>query len=80
MTGAEGEMSDPVNDLRATSDAVLNDAERLTELETRQRSLDPADPEVDRLSREIEDLARRLSHKATAERQLSDEIGDAEAN
>ena len=44
MTGAEGEMSDPVNDLRATSDAVLNDAERLTELETRKRSLDPADP------------------------------------
>jgi len=80
MTGVEGDMSDPVNDLRATSDAVLNDAERLTELETRKRSLDPADPEVDRLSREIEDLARRLSHKATAERQLSDEIGDAEAN
>ena len=72
-------MSDPVNDLRATSDAVLNDAERLAELETRKRSLDPADPEVDRLSSEIEDLARRLSHKATAERQLSDEIKDTDA-
>ena len=80
MTGVEGDMSDPVNDLRATSDAVLNDAQRLTDLETRKRSLDPADPEVDRLSREIEDLARRLSHKATAERELSDEIKDPEAN
>ena len=80
MTGAEGDMSDPVNDLRATSDAVLNDAERLTELETKKRSLDPADPEVDRLSREIEELARRLSHKATAERELSEEIKGPEAN
>ena len=80
MTGTEGQMSDPVNDLRATSDAVLSDAERVTELETTKRSLDPADPEVDRLSREIEDLARHLSHKATAERELSDEIKDTDAS
>ena len=73
-------MSEAENDLRATSDAIQADAERVAELETRKRSLDPADPEVDRLSREIEDLAQRLSHKATAERELSDEIKEADAN
>ena len=73
-------MSEAENDLRATSDAVQADAERVAELEARKRALDPSDPEVDRLSSEIEDLAHRLSRKATAERELSDEIKDADAN
>ena len=69
-------MSDAEDDLKATSDAVLSDAERLSQLEIRKRTLDPSDPEFERLSREIEDLTRLLGRKATAERQLSEEIAD----
>ena len=68
-------MSDAETDLKATSDAVLSDAMQVAELERRKQILDPTDPEVDRLSREIEELTRRLAHKATAERELSEEIG-----
>ena len=72
-------MPDAENDLRATAEAVQHDAERLVDLESRKRSLDPADPEVDRLSRQIEDIAHGLAHKTTAQRELSAEIEGPES-
>jgi hypothetical protein len=71
-------MPDARSDLRATSEAIRDDAHLLADLEARKLSLDPADPEVDRLSREIQQLARTIGHKATAERELAEEIGKDE--
>lgn len=71
-------MTDSRDDLRATSEAVRDDAERLAELESTKLSLDPADPEVDRLSREIQQLVKTIEHKAAAERELAAETGKGE--
>jgi hypothetical protein len=70
-------MPDAREDLRATSEAIQDDAERLAELEARKRALDAADPLVEELSREIETLARAMANKATVERELSEEIQPA---
>lgn len=67
-------MPDPREDLRATSEAIQDDAEQLAALEERKRSLDPSDPQVEALSREVEALADRMAAKATAERELSQQI------
>lgn len=68
-------MPDARRDLRATSEAIRDDAQLLADLEARKLSLDAADPEVDRLSIEIQQLVRTIGHKAAAERQLAAEIG-----
>jgi hypothetical protein len=67
-------MTDAREDLRATSEAIQDDAERIAGLEARKRSLDAADPEVVELSRQIEVLTRGMADKAAAERELTDEI------
>jgi hypothetical protein len=71
-------MPDAKSDLRATSEAIRDDAHLLADLEARKLSLDPADPEVDKLSIEIQQLVRTIGHKATAELELAEEIGGAE--
>ena len=71
-------MPDARSDLRATSESIQDDAQTLADLEARKLSLDPADPEVDRLSVEVQQLVRTIGHKAAAERELADEIGGAE--
>ena len=67
-------MADARDDLRATSEAIQDDAEQLADLEARKRSLDPTDPAVAELSRLIERLAESVASKATAERELSEEL------
>ena len=67
-------MPDARDDLRATSDSILSDTDRLATLEERKRALDPADPEVLALSVQIEELSVRLRQQATAERQIAEEI------
>jgi hypothetical protein len=67
-------MPDASEDLRATSEAIQDDAERLADLESRKRALDAADPQVEELSREIETLTHGMADKATAERELSEEV------
>lgn len=71
-------MPEAKDDLRATAEAVQDDAHRLADLEAKKLSLDPSDPEVDRLSREIHELAQTIGHKAEAERELAEEVGGAE--
>lgn len=61
-------------DLRATSDALRNDAARLAELEDEKQSLDPADPRTDQLSAQVEELGAEIEDKSRAERELSTEI------
>lgn len=67
-------MSDKVDDLRATSDSIRADATRLNALEVEKRSLEPADPKVVELSRDIEAIAATLAAKAGVERLISEEI------
>ena len=67
-------MEDPGEDLRSTSESIQDDAEQLRRLEARKSELDPADPLVDELARQIENLVRRISDKLHAERDLSEEI------
>jgi hypothetical protein len=67
-------MADPLDDLRATSEALEADAERLAELEERKQRLDLTEPAMAELSREIETLVHRMADKATAERELAEEI------
>ena len=68
-------MPDAESDLRATAEAIQDDAQQLADLEARKLALDGADPEVDRLSVEIQELVRRIGHKAAAERALAEELG-----
>jgi hypothetical protein len=61
------------DDLRATSEDVVADAERLREIEERKQSLPPDDPELLTLSEEAERIARRLVPKTVAEKELAAE-------
>jgi hypothetical protein len=61
-------------DLRATSDAISSDVGRIGELEREKRELDPGDPRLKALSRDVERLAERIDAESVAERQLADEV------
>ena len=67
-------MPDARDDLRATSESIQSDAERLARLEARKQVLDPEDPEVLALSQEAEALTVRIRKQATAEREIAEEI------
>ena len=70
-------MSDAEDDLRATSEAIQDDAHLLADLEAKKLALEPTDPEVDRLSLAIQQLVQTISHKAAAELELAAELGEA---
>jgi hypothetical protein len=61
-------------DLHATEDSIRSDLDRLSTLEAAKTGLDPADPEVDRLSDEAVKLADGLASKTRAERELGEEL------
>jgi hypothetical protein len=61
-------------DLHATEDSIRSDLARLSALEVAKTALDPADPEVDRLSDEAVDLADGLARKTRAERELGQDL------
>jgi hypothetical protein len=65
---------DAKDDLRATSESIQSDAERLAALEARKQTLDPEDPEVLALSQQVEELTLRIRQQATAEREIAEEI------
>jgi hypothetical protein len=67
-------MPDTLDDLRATSEALEADAERLAELEDQKQRLELTEPAMVELSKEIELLVHRMADKATAERALAEEI------
>jgi hypothetical protein len=69
-------MSDDARqDLKATSDSIRRDAERLAEIERRKTELAPSDPRVDELSSEVERLVSDISDKAKAESELAESQG-----
>jgi hypothetical protein len=62
------------DDLKATSEAIVADADRLRGIEERKRALPEGDPQLLTLSEEAEAIARRLVPKTIAERQLTIEV------
>lgn len=69
-------MADLAEDLRATSEALEADAERLATLERQKQDMDATDPAVADLSRSIETLVHQMAARSTAERRLAEELAD----
>lgn len=61
-------------DLRAASDLLLRQIDRLYELESRKRELKPEDPEFVRLAREVQDVAARALTSSADEEHLADQV------
>ena len=70
-------MTDAINDLRATADDLVADADRLREIETRKGTLAPDDPAMLELSAEAEHLSKHIAAKASAEHDLAKEVSEA---
>lgn len=67
-------MTNPRDDLRATEEAIQQDANTIVELEKHKSTLDPTDAEVGRISDKVQQIAYTLRDKATAEQDLVEEI------
>lgn len=67
-------MSDPTQDLRATGDSIREDAARVDDLEREKASLEPGDPQLEHLSRQVESVVDRMQVKAAAETELAAEV------
>jgi hypothetical protein len=73
-------------ELRQASDTLMQRLDRLHELESRKRELEPGKPEFVRLAREIEDLSRALLFSSGEQVELAEAIhadvksGDVDAN
>ncbi|CAN5762895.1 hypothetical protein BH24CHL8_BH24CHL8_09050 [soil metagenome] len=63
------------DDLMATSDAILEDTDRLRALELEKQTLQVNDPRMESLSTEIVSLAERVRTLATAEEDIAHEAG-----
>jgi hypothetical protein len=75
-------MDDLAEDLRATTESIAHDAQRLRELELEKASLDVGDPRLQELSEEGTRLGERLAQSTRAEEQLvqlAADDGDASA-
>ena len=66
-------VTDTGDDLRATSEDVAADADRLRRIEERKQSLPTDDPELIELSAEAERIARGLVPKTVAQKELAKE-------
>jgi hypothetical protein len=76
MTDTPG--SSTAQTLRAVSDSIVDDLAMLAALESSKRALEPDDPKLVKVTREIERLAARVLGSTTAERQLvEDAYADA---
>lgn len=71
-------MSERMDDVRATSDALLADTERLHALEVEKRGMDPASARFLDLSLEIEDLGTRIASLTSIEREVAEKVGPPE--
>jgi hypothetical protein len=66
-------MSNKRDDLRATAEDLIVDAERLKHVEERKLELDADDPQVERLADEGEQIAEEMLPKARLQRQIAEE-------
>ena len=67
-------MTDAHDDLRATAEALQQDADELEALEKEKEGLQPEDPRLAELSHQVEALLKRMATKAAVERALVDEV------
>ncbi|HUG48484.1 MAG TPA: hypothetical protein VMP67_08740 [Candidatus Limnocylindria bacterium] len=66
-------MTDRDDDLRATGEDLIADAEELQRIEQRKLELSADDPEAARLADESEQLVRSMTSKTALQRRLADE-------
>jgi hypothetical protein len=66
-------VTDAGDDLRATSEDVAADAERLRLIEERKQALSADDPELIELAEEAERIARGLVPKTVTQKELAAE-------
>jgi hypothetical protein len=64
-------MGKKADDLRATAEDLIADADRLKRIEERKLELEATDPEVDRLSQAGEQVAEEMRAKARLQRQMA---------
>ncbi|HEY7600471.1 MAG TPA: hypothetical protein VH741_11135 [Candidatus Limnocylindrales bacterium] len=64
-------MDDEQADLRATAEDMIDDSQRVEELERRKLGLDAADPRFAALAHEIEDLVARMARKAKVQSEIA---------
>lgn len=68
------------DDLKATAESIVEDAEALKKVELRKLNLQPGrDEESTELAAQAEDLAEEIGHKARVERNLADKVADSDA-
>jgi archaellum component FlaC len=67
-------MTNPRQELRATEEAIREDAKTIAHLEEEKEGLDPTDPKVERLSERVRSVAGVLKDKTAAEKELVEEI------
>lgn len=70
----EEQQRELTQDLRATTDSVQSDAQRLVDLEAEKATMKADDPALDRASEEAVRLGERIARETRAERQLGSEI------
>ena len=64
------------DDLRATAESIVRDAEALKEIELRKLELEPEESATRKLSERAEQLAQDIAAKARTEKQLAEELSD----
>jgi hypothetical protein len=69
-------LSDTGSALRATSDALVRDLERLASIEREKRELTPDDPRIVELASEVETIALRVLGKSVRQRELTEDARD----
>ena len=67
-------MTERDDDLKATAEAMIDDSQRLEDLEKTKLALDADDPRYAHLAREIEQLVSRMAAKARIQTQIAEEV------
>jgi hypothetical protein len=67
-------LSDTASALRATSDALLRDLERLAALEQEKRELSPDDPRMVEVAAQVESLALSVLGRTVRQRELTERV------
>jgi len=62
--------SEQMEDLRATAEDLIGDAERLKQIETQKLTLKPGDPLLTRLSEEASAIVARMRPKTQVQEEL----------
>jgi hypothetical protein len=69
-------LSETASALRATSDALIRDLERLAALEVEKREMQPDDPRLVDIAAEVERLALQVLGKSVRQRELTENARD----